>query len=377
VSLRAFLIALSSLAGSANAADTVTLGLASNFSDVSTSTSNPFGNFFRDGVTLALEQSAAKLKSHGLVIVTKEFDYQTSTMKALRAAEAAATSDAVAVIGYNWSSQALVAAAAHQRLRLPMISPSASADRLGRMGRYIHVTCFDNSLMAEGLANVATRRLRAKTAGMVVASDCAYCRDLADSFKREFEREGGHVVADIPILDSDKNFTAAAQAMRAAGPDVIMLPNQELVSARIITEILQTGLRRPFLGGDGWGDAGEQFFQIIGSQPLEGYSVTHWHLGLTSSASKKFTSDYGRRFGKTPNDTAVLAYDATRIFIEALIQATTKNREGVEDALARLTTFEGVTGPFRFQKERAPRKKMVLLKNGPKKFEFIDQIFVE
>jgi hypothetical protein len=59
--------------GTAKAKDTViTLGLASNFKDVSTSTSNPFGDYFRNGVNLALAQSSAKLKKQGLSVVTQD-----------------------------------------------------------------------------------------------------------------------------------------------------------------------------------------------------------------------------------------------------------------------------------------------------------------
>ena len=369
--IRATLIICSLIsAATAHAIDkVVTLGLASNFSDVSTSTSNPFGDYFRDGVNLALAQSGEKLKQHGISVITQEFNYGTEAVMAGRIAGEAAKSSAIAVLGYNWSSHALIAAAIHQQSKLPMISPSASADRLGRMGRYIHTECFDNSFMADGLARVAVEKLNAKTAGIVVGSDCAYCRDLADTFKRQFEKLGGHVIVELPILRTDKNFDVAATKIKSVNPDVILVPNQELVSAQIISSVLRTGLRRPFLGGDGWGDVGAQFFQILNGQPLTGYSVSHWHPDLKDATSRKFIADYRNKFGKNPNDTSVLAYDATKIFVEALIQAKIKDREGLEDALNHMTHYTGVTGSFKFQVDRAPIKSIVLLKNGTDKFE--------
>ena len=354
---------------------TVTLGLASNFSDISTSTSNPFGNYFRDGVTLALEDSKSRLNGLGIKINTKEFDYQTSTTKASKAASDAAASDAVAVVGYNWSSHALIAAPIHQQARLPMISPSATADRLGTMGAYVHVACFNNSFMAAGLARVAVDRLKAKTAAIVVTTDCAYCQDLAINFRREFERKGGRIVAEVSVLGTDKNFSDAAKTIKSANPDVVLVPNQELVSARIIASILDTSLRRPFLGGDGWGDVGDQFFQILNGRPLEGFSVSHWHPEINDKKVMKFSDGYKKRFGKIPNDTSVLAYDATKIFVEALINAKTKDREGVEEALNHLAVFEGVTGHFQFTKGQAPLKSIILLKTGPKRFEVAGKIY--
>ena len=95
-----------SAAGKASGAEkplqNVQIGLASNFSSVSSSNSNPFGNYFLDGVTLALDESKDQLAAEGLFVTTQQFDYQLDSVKALEAARAAAASDVLAVIGYNW-----------------------------------------------------------------------------------------------------------------------------------------------------------------------------------------------------------------------------------------------------------------------------------
>lgn len=358
----------------AQALTIVHLGLASNFSDVSTSTSNPFGNYFRDGVSLALEQANQRLNKAGIIIVTREFDYGTEDIRAAAVASAAADSDVVAVIGYNWSSHALIAAPVHQRRRLPMISPSASANRLSELGDFVHTSCFSNAFMGWTLADVARTRLKADNAAIVVTSDCAYCRDLAEAFRREFQATGGAVSITMDVLGSDNDFSVAAEALKKANPDVVLVPNQELVSARIISSLLKAGVKKPFLGGDGWGDVGQQFFQILGGQPLEGYSVSHWHPALTDKRSTRFKSAYEERFRKTPNDTSVLAFDATNFFIEALLAAKSIDRQGIEAALDSIHTLEGVTGKFLFETNRAPRKSIVLLKNGASRFEIADQI---
>ena len=56
----------------------ITLGLVSNFSEISTSNSNPYSNYFREGVSLALENSSARLKEMGLKVITKEFNFQVN-----------------------------------------------------------------------------------------------------------------------------------------------------------------------------------------------------------------------------------------------------------------------------------------------------------
>jgi branched-chain amino acid transport system substrate-binding protein len=352
----------------------IILGLSSNFSEVSTSTSNPYGNYFRDGVALALKDSDQELRAAKIKVQIQEFNYEISPMKAVEAAEEAGKSQAIAVIGYNWSSHALLAAPVHQKYKLPMITPSATADRLGKMSPYVHLACFDNSYMAKTMATFARTRLKAKTAAMIVSSDCAYCRDLANAFASAFKSSGGNITLDLSILSSDQNFDKTAKSVADSQPDVIFVPNQEFVSARVILALLNQGVNKPFLGGDGWGDVGGQFFQVLGDNKLEAYSVSHWHPDLPNKLSKAFIERYKKTFNKDPNDTAVLAYDATKLFIRALIMSPQKDRKGIEHALSKVKEFVGIAGKFKFKDGKAPEKSIVLLKNGKNRFEVVGQI---
>ena len=352
----------------------VSIGLASNFSEVSPSSSNPFGGYFRDGVKLALSDAAQKLKRHGIEIATRDFDYGTTETKVLEAAKQAASSDVIAVLGYNWSSHALLAAPIHQAAKLPMLTPSASANRIGSMGAFVHQGCFDNAFMGETLASVAKRKLKAKKAIIIAAADCAYCTDLSSAFEKEFKENGGQIVASLPILQSDRSFDKIIEKIKGLSFDVVLIPNQELLSARIISALYNAGVKKPFLGGDGWGNVGEEFFGILGKAPISGFSTSHWHPEERSEKSKKFAAKYKAQFGKVPNDTSVLAYDSMSLLIEAVLNAKTLSRAGIEDALNNLRTFDGVTGKFIFRKGRAPLKSLVLLSVNSSKFIVSDRI---
>lgn len=58
------LILMSSVVSSA-AVKTIKLGLASNFSEVSSNSFNPYGDYFRNGIQLALKDSQEELKEKG------------------------------------------------------------------------------------------------------------------------------------------------------------------------------------------------------------------------------------------------------------------------------------------------------------------------
>jgi len=355
----------------------VHVGLASNFTEVSSSSSNPYGDYFRDGVRLAIKDAKTKLDQRGISIVLDEFDYGTNQVKVLDAAKQAAKSSVIGVLGYNFSSHALLAAPIHQEAKLPMLTPSATADRVGRMGHYVHMDCFDNTFMGKTLAQIAWNRLKVRKAAMVIAADCAYCVDLAQGFEREFTSMGGEVTIRKDVLESDKDFTPVVEALKRNPSktfDAVLVPNQELISAKIISAILKAGINKPFLGGDGWGDVGDEFFSVIGDSKLNGYSVSHWHPDLKSPRSKKFVRDFQKQFGKKPNDTAVLAYDSTLLMIEALVRAKELTRQGLEDSLNNIKEFDGVTGHATFVAGSAPMKSLTLLSAKNTKFTPIEMV---
>lgn len=352
----------------------VVIGLASNFSEVSTGSSNPYGGYFKDGVTLALKQSESKLRARGIAINLQEFDYGTSDIKVLEATKKAIASPAIAVLGYNYSSNALLAAPLHHESKLPMLTPSASANRLGSFGRYVHMASFSNAFMGETLAKVAKSQLKASKAVVLPAANCAYCADLADSFSSHFQKLGGSVAVNLPILNDDTVFGDLIEKLKLQQFDVVLIPNQELTSARLIAALSKAGIKVPFIGADGWGNVGQEFFGILGDASFSGYSTSHWHPDLKDKASLDFISSYKSTFGKMPNDTSVLAFDSMLLLIEATLKAKVLDREGIENALNQMTSFTGVTGKFLMSPNQAPRKSLVLLKTNNKRFQVVGSI---
>jgi len=278
------------------------------------------------------------------------------------------------VIGYNYSSNALLAAPLHQEAKLPMLTPSATANRLNDFGRYIHMGAFSNSFMGETLARIATSRLKASKAVTLPAANCAYCSDLSDSFSREFQKLGGKIVASVPVLSEDIVFSDAVSRLKSLDFDIVLIPNQELTSARMITALSNAGIKKHFLGADGWGNVGREFFGILGTATFSGYSTSHWHPDLKDSRSKAFIAAYEKMFGKLPNDTSVLAYDSTLLLVEAIRQAKTLDREGIENSLNALKTFNGVTGKFLLSPNRSPEKSLVLLKTDSHQFKVVETV---
>lgn len=352
----------------------VPIGLASNFSELSTLSFNPYGGYFRNGVMLALEHRSKELKRKNIELKITEFDYGADDLNVIKAVKEADKAGMAAVIGYNYSSNALIAAPLHHKLKLPMLSPSASANRLGSFGRYIHLGSFNNDYMAKILAKFAVKELKAKKIAMIPAANCAYCMDLASVFEKAVKENGGTIVKSIPIIQEDKSFDEAANTLKGTEIDAVFIPNQELTAARVIHSLLEAGIRKPFLGADGWGNEGSEFFKVLKEKQFEGYSVTHWHPDLSTKASKQFVSAYSKKFGKLPNDTTVLAYDFMNFFIDSILKAPGFDRETLENVISSQKSFQGVTGRFLMTANKAPQKEILILKSSNAGFK-IDRAY--
>lgn len=364
------LIILLMYAGSAHAAvKTIKIGIASNFSVISESSSNPYGNYFRNGIKLALREQAPALKRAGINIELVEFDYGDRTYEVASIPEKACKSDIVTMLGYVYSDHALVAAPAHQKCGLPMLTSSATADRLGKMGKYIHQATFDNSFQGEVLAKFTRSDLKAKTASIVAIANCAYCTDLAAAFKTLFVKLGGEVVSEHYVLEEDKLKSVVA-TIKLKNPDVVLVPNHEIQSAQTVHSLITEGITKTFLGGDGWGNTGGVFLRVIGNQPFHAYSLSHWVHTVDTKVSRDFTARYSQAFKQTPNDTAVLSYDAANLLVRNILSTKDHSREGIEKTFHQMKPFAGVTGKFIFRANRAPQKSIVLMKIAPGTYQY-------
>jgi branched-chain amino acid transport system substrate-binding protein len=346
------------------AAQDVTVGIAANFSAMSDSTSNPYANYFRDAIHMALAENKALLASKGITVHLKEFDYGDDKLKVIETANAAVKSDALAVLGYIYSSDALLAGPILNKNGLLLLTPTATADRLETIGRFVRRTCFDDSYQGKILAEYAWKTQKVRSIGIIYAADCAYCNSLRTAFKERFERLGGKIVVEQTVLSNDADFSEAVAALKGKSLDAVFVPNYERVAATIISQLLDAGVNpRLWLGGDGWGNSVDLFYRIVGSRKFTAYAISHWHAQLKTPQSKLFTSEFVRRYGKPPVDTAVLAYDAARLLIQGLTSAKKLDRLGLIEAVEQVRTFEGVTGKLAYPPlGRTPIKPGVLLR---------------
>lgn len=354
----------------ANAIQKISLGVAANFSSMSDSTSNPYSNYFRNAINLAIEDNKAALQKKGYEIQVREFDYGDDKLKVIETANAAINSDVVAVIGYIYSSDVFLAGPIFEKNKLLLLTPTGSADRIEQLGRYVRRSCFQDSFQGQALANYSFKQKNIKSIAIVSVSDCAYCQSLRTAFKKQFEKNGGIVKADVSVLSSDTKFSEAITELKDQKVDAILVPNYEKISATILSSLMDNQINPKYwLGGDGWGNSLDLFHKIIGPRKYKALTVSHWHPAVKSEKSASFSKAYLKKFNKNPVDTAVLAYDAASLIIQSILMAPSPSREGIASAIETINNFKGVTGKMTYlPNQRTPIKSAIILSHDTGKF---------
>lgn len=343
------------------------IGIAANFSEISTNTSNGANNEVYNALMLALKEKSAPLAKHNVVLDVVKFDYGSDAKSVIKVANEAVASDVIAVLGYNNSQQALLAAPIHQKGKLPMITASATANRLMDFDGFVHTGTVSNQQMSLILTSFVKYKLKASSASIIAISDCAYCADLAETINSSFTNLGGRIVSKHLILESQTNFESIFKEIRAQHPTVVFLPNYSVQSARIISRMIIAGIDVPVVGADGWDNIGEAFAKISFSKNVNGIYVTHWSHSSSNPINRKFIQHYKKVYNKEPDTTSALPYDSASVLLNAILSLKKIDREGIENALNATKGFDGALGHSVWKKGHVVAQSLVFHNLGKEK----------
>lgn len=279
----------------------------------------------------------------------------------------------VAIIGPNASRYAIPASEIAESSKVVLISPWSTNPKTtlnaqtNEPKKYVFRAAFIDPFQGRVVAKFALDNLKATKAAVLydVASD--YNKGIAEFFKQTYEENGGTVVAFETYTTNDKDFSAQLTKIKEANPEVIFLPNYYSEVPLQIQQAHRLGITVPFLGSDSWGSA--ELIKLCGSD-CEGYFFsTHYAADAATPVATKFIEGYKAKYGSTPDDVAALTYDSFGLLWQALQSAGKVDRQAVRDALAKIPSYEGVTGNMQFKEGSGdPIKSAVILQIKGDKF---------
>lgn len=282
----------------------------------------------------------------------------------------------VAVVGHSGSRDALLGAAVYNKRGVPNVIPNSTSRRLGSTGPWTFLMVPDDSVEGEFIARYAVDSLRAIRPAMLYVGD-EYGWGLLEGVRAGLQRKGVDLL-DATMLPNEPCFGARNEvlfesvvyaAIQRSIPDVVIITSgtvhgwciADLIHAKspqtwIVFTDGMDGARRP-------PPAEEIRFRPPHLNLARIRGVEFWAPG-TDSLNREFIERVQRGFGRMPNASQALQYDAYMLLRAAVTEAG-PDREAVRNWLESLgkthKPWQGVTGPIAFNRPRSE----ILRMGGP------------
>ena len=252
-----------------------------------------------------------------------------------------------------------VAASQFQASGIPLITVTSPDPNITEQGGSVfNITPLDSS-QGQQMGAYAANNLKARTAAILTEEGSANSFALAQSFADEFSKRGGQVSSRQTYKPTDQSFGPLIASISQANPDVLYVPGRNGAVTTIAGESKQQDLKAVLLGADGWNDP-----KVLsaGGHALDGaYITSRYSPDDPSAEARAFNGAYKKRFEGAPDQTAALAYDATRILVDAL-KRSANDRAKLRDALQQTVNFSGLTGVITIGASRNATRPAIIFK---------------
>jgi len=326
-----------------------------------------YGSSARNGALLAISEWNARGGVLGRRIEPLVEDSQCAGEPAAEAARRIIEKEKIRfIIGEVCSQASIPVSTIANDSGVLMISPSSTntevtTDADGRVKPFVFRACFIDPFQGRAAADFAFNGLKARKAFILQNPWNAYSMQLSDEFAESFTGRGGKIVDKWSYQNGDGDSPTLLNAVKGANADVIYLPDFGEVAGSVIRQARGKGIRKPFLGGDGWSSANMDLGAAEGS-----YYTDHFFPDDPRPEVARFRDAFGKEFKeatgrpRVPDAIAALSYDASNMLLQAIQTAGSDDPAVVRVALEQLR-FNGVTGQMSFDDKHNPIKPAVII----------------
>lgn len=287
-----------------------------------------------------------KLKN-GDTIKLVVIDDKSDKVEAANAMQRLVSSDKVdAVIGEVTSTNTMAMTKMAEDTKTPIVSPTATNDRVTKGKEYVSRVCFSDSFQGVVGANLATRDLKAKKAAIMFDSSNDYSVGLAKSFRTQFLKNGGTIPIEVQAPGGSKDFKAQLSTIKSHNVDVIYMPIYYTEGALIAVQAKQLGLKVPVVGGDGL--AADPVFFKMGQDAVEGWMTTDYYSPNAKEQTpegEKFIKAWTAKYKEPTHTWGAMTADAYKMIVNAMNTCSDPHdRVCVNKAIRATSNFTGITG---------------------------------
>ncbi|AQX18326.1 MULTISPECIES: ABC transporter substrate-binding protein [unclassified Bartonella] len=328
---------------------------------------NAFGGKLElDGIQLAHKKNPEILGRKVELIV---IDNKSDKVESVNAVAHLTANDKVnGIIGTYGSSLSLAGGEVSEKAKTPTIATSSTNALVTQGKKYYFRACFTDSYQAIGAATYATQILHAKKAAILKDISNDYAIGLARYFTSSFKKLGGEIISNLNYNSGDQDFSAALIQIIAQKPDILFIPSYFAEGAIIIKQARELGAKFRIMGGDAM-DNPETI--AIAGLAAEGFLHTtlpyNEAIPNMSKAAQEFTNQWKTAYpNKQPNINSVLGYTAYMMFMQAIENAGSADREQITAELSKLKDFQTPFGTISIDENHNPQASIgiIEIKNG-------------
>ncbi len=286
------------------------------------------GNAFYDAALLALEVSNAEMgTSYELKVEDSEGNPVAGALAARRLCR---EEGSIALLGALMSDPTVAAAIVADHWQTPLISPTATNERIWELGEGIFQTNLTGLYETRMLAALATTVMLKKRFGLMYP-DTPEGRRYADVFRTEVENLGGEIVAEVTFPSRGTDFKDPILTLRRERPEVLFVPAS-------VDQMVLLGPQLDFyhagslvLGLSNWN-----------SEKLRERSATVLERAIFPNDLALFPSEWtlefrekwnGENYPREATSLALKSYQATRMILDTLAQSEAASRVQLSLAL--------------------------------------------
>lgn len=281
------------------------------------------GSFFSTGHQIA---AAAKfyIQQHGDVVAGKKIelivkDDAGSSETTRRLAQDFVANGKVQILaGFGYTPAALVVAPISAATKTPEIIMGAATSSLTERSPYIVRTSYTLAQVAVPAATFAVRD-EAHTA-VTLVTDYGPGLDAENSFKQEFEAQGGRVLDSLHVPIRQADFAPFLQKATDLNPDVLFVFATADQGAAFVHQYMERGLNKSKIKLIATGDiTNDEVINNLSDQIIGVTTVHHYSAWHPTQINKDFVAGFkSANGGMRPNLMAVGGYDGIDLIYRAL-----------------------------------------------------------
>jgi branched-chain amino acid transport system substrate-binding protein len=301
-------------------------------------------------------------------------DNEDKAESAAAAAQKLVSAGVLAMVGPNASRNAIPASEVAETAKVPMISPWSTAAKLtldartNKPKKYVFRACFIDDFQGVVAAGFAEGYLKSKKPAVLYDVASEYNKGIAEVYGKSLKKRGIELAAFESYTTGDKDFSALLTKIQQAGADSLFLPNYYSEVPLQVKQARKLGFTGPILGSDSWGSP--ELLTLCGGDCEGLFFTTHYAPDIATPKAKDFIQKFQAAYGKVPDDLAALTWDSFSLLFDAIKSAGKLDRLAVRDSLAKISSFEGVTGTMEFKGSGDPIKSAVVIQIKDGKFTY-------